>query len=169
MVCGAGRRRPLSADTVGLGGGTPGGGGGAPPGTRGALGGFDAADPGIAGVLLDGSGSERYGESLTAPVLTPPAFLSFGIPPARIPASCGPPPKASAPPDPASLCALALPASGLGGAPPGGFNDPPGTGGAPRGDGPAAFFSPPTIGADRSFVTVFLSCLPFEISPNKAP
>ena len=154
----------------GSGGALPGNRGGAPPGSRGALGGFGAAPPGSAGIRLDGSGSERYGESRSAPVLTPPVFLNFGMPPENMPANCGPPPNApSPPPDPASLCALVLPASGLGAAPPGGFNDPPGTGGAPNADGPAVFFSPPTIGADLSFVTAFLSCLPFVMSPNNAP
>lgn len=166
-----GLKFPLSAATAGFGGGAGalpggGGGGGAPPGTLGAPGGFGAEPDGGAGDLRVGSGSDRYGESVSAPVFTPPAFRNFGIPPANIPASCGPPPK---PPSPKSLFDLTRPASGFAGASDEGARGAaPGTGGAPSGDGPALFF-PSTIGDDRSFVTVFRNRAPFSISPNKAP
>jgi hypothetical protein len=109
------------------------------------------------------------------PVSTPPPrFFNFGIPPANNPASCGGCSIPDTPPESLlvwSLLLLALfPPPGTGGAsPPGAFNIP-GTGGAPaKGDGadPPDVF--PIIGADRSFVTAFLSCLPFEMSERRAP
>lgn len=63
-----------------------------------------------------------------------------------------------------------FPPPGIGGASPPGALGNPGTGGAPaNGDGadPPDVF--PIIGADRSFVTAFFSCLPFVISESKAP
>lgn len=110
--------------------------------------------------------SERYEESLFAPVSIPPRLFNFGIPPANSPPSCGaegidplsvPPPL---PPPLPALLLLSLFASlppGTGGArPPGGFGIP-GTGGALGRAGPESpdFFS--TRGADRSFVTVFFN------------
>lgn len=65
---------------------------------------------------------------------------------------------------------LALfPPPGTGGASPPGAFSIPGTGGAPAdgaADPPDVF---PIIGADRSFVTAFLSALPFVMSDSKAP
>lgn len=69
-----------------------------------------------------------------------------------------------------SLLLLAL-FPGTGGARlPGALGIPPGIGGAPpNGEGPGPFEVFPTWGADRSFVTVFLSALPFEMSERSAP
>ncbi|KAK1037253.1 hypothetical protein LTR33_016251, partial [Friedmanniomyces endolithicus] len=82
-----GRRLFLSADTPGGGGAAAeGGNGGAPPGGRsakpfGGAGGALGALPGELRALV--SGSESY-------MFTPPAlFRSFGIPPAKMPPSCG--------------------------------------------------------------------------------
>ena len=159
---GVGLRPPFNAETVGFDGGALGGIGGADPGTRGAPGGFGAEPPGIAGVRRVGSGSERYDDSASAPVLTPPDFRNLGMPPANIPPNCGPPPNAPSDPPPTSLLALALAASGLA--------NPPGTGGAPNGEGATALFvSPPTIGADLSLVTAFFNFRPFSISDRRAP
>jgi hypothetical protein len=110
------------------------------------------------------SGSERYDAWLSAPVLTlPPTLRSFGMPPARMPASCGGPDDDA--PSPPSLLLLPLEPGAGGASPPtGGLvcmpgtgGAPPGTGGAPLGlmGGPSETF--PTIGADRSltFVTFF--------------
>ncbi len=102
----------------------------------------------------------------------PPDLRSLGIPPASIPPSCGaalsPP---LPPPDPpVSLLLLALFPSGGGASPLGRFGIP-GTGGAPPIE---AFEGPletlPTIGAERSLITVtFFSCVPLVISPSSAP
>lgn len=111
---------------------------------------------------------QRLDMTVLPPVSTPPPrFLSFGMPPANKPANCG---GCSIPVAPlvslplwSLLLRALLPA-------PGGFSPPPGTGGAPpNGDGLEPPVTFPTIGADRSFVTAFLSCLPFEMSDNKAP
>jgi len=108
------------------------------------------------------SGSDEYEASPFAPVATPPpVFLSFGMPPAKIPPSCGAAMPADASFDPLltlgeSLLLLALFAPG--GA--GGLR--PGTGGAPAAaelPNPSDTF--PTIGADRSLVTAFFSLAPF--------
>jgi hypothetical protein len=169
-VTDAGRRLPLSAATDGFGGGRP-------PGTGGAFpGGFGAGARGSVGAeLRDDSGSERYGELVSAPVFTPPAFLSLGMPPANRPPNCGaalimPP----APPSPAvSLLLLARFPPGTGGARPDGGAGAfmPGTGGAPPIGGPLGPSDTlPTIGADLSLTTVtFLSFKPLLISPSSAP
>lgn len=106
VACAEGRRLFFNAATPpGRGGAAPGGGGGA-PGGPGGLGGTAPGTGGAAplggGVdtLRDvGSGSESY-----APVLIPPDFLSFGIPPANKPPNCGAagsiPPPAGLLPDP---------------------------------------------------------------------
>lgn len=44
----------------------------------------------------------------------------------------------------------------------------PGTGGAPPRGGPAVFVLLSMIGADLSFVTVFLSRVPFEMSESSS-
>ena len=65
--------------------GLPGIAGAAPPGGLGA----DAVG-GLGGEEAGSPGSERYVESAFAPVSMPPRlFLSFGIPPANSPPSCG--------------------------------------------------------------------------------
>lgn len=78
----------FKADTPpGGGGAAPGGGGGAPGGlgaAPGGKGGAAALGGGVETLLDAGSGSESY-----APVLTPPDFLNFGMPPANSPPSCG--------------------------------------------------------------------------------
>lgn len=57
---------------------------------------------------------------------------------------------------------------GIGGAKPG--RAIPGTAGAPvKGGGSTPPETFPTMGADRSFVTAFLSCLPLLISVRSAP
>lgn len=96
------------------------------------------------------------------------------MPPANRPPSCGAA-SIEAPTFrlPSSLLLLAL-LPGTGGARPLGIAGAPlpkpGTGGAPPIGGPPpppeGF---PTIGADRSFVTAFLSALPFAMSPSRAP
>lgn len=141
----------------------------------------------------DDSGSDVYDESLFAlkgelgtllrlcmvfkfspPVsIPPPRFFSFGIPPANKPPSCGGCSiLVTAPeflPDWSLLLLALFPPPGMGGAsPPGTFNIP-GTGGAPADTGPGPPDVLPTTGADRSFVTAFLSCLPFDMSCSKAP
>jgi hypothetical protein len=149
----------------------PGSGGAAPGGRGGAPGGLGAAAEGKGGAaargggvdtLRDvGSGSESY-----APVLTPPDFLSFGIPPANSPPSCGAagsiPPPAGALPCPWSLLLRAL--FGAGGL-------RPGTGGAPPIGGPALFVGLLlTIGAERSLTTVtFFNLAPLLMSLRSAP
>ncbi|KAL5385674.1 hypothetical protein PMIN02_008736 [Paraphaeosphaeria minitans] len=157
----------------------PGAGGGRPPGVGGAAaGGLGAAPRGWLGAeLRDVSGSDRCGELCSLPVSTPPDFLSFGKPPANRPPSCGaaltipvPPPTAS----PAvSLLLLAL-LPGTGGArPDGGAGALPmaGMGGAPPTGGPLGPSDTlPTMGADRSFITVtFFNLAPLVMSPNSAP
>lgn len=106
------------------------------------------------------------------PVSTPPpVFLSFGMPPAKRPASCGAASMGAAGASrlPWSLLLLAL-LPGTGGArPPGAFGKP-GTGGAPpTGDGPGPPDTFPITGADRSFVTAFFKAFPLEISERRAP
>ena len=110
-----GRSWFLSWATDGAEGGALGGGGGAEPGALGAGGGRAVGAPEGGGGRLDVSGSERYALLVSAPVSMPalPVFLSFGIPPAKRPASCGgpalptpPPPVASGAP---SLLLLPLP------------------------------------------------------------
>jgi hypothetical protein len=67
---------------------------GLPPGIGGA-GGAEGGRPGGFGAAPRGSlgaepGSERYGVCpSSAPVFTPPDFLSFGMPPANIPPNWG--------------------------------------------------------------------------------
>lgn len=88
-----GRRLFLKAAIDGIAGAPPGGRGGAEPGTRGgAPGGLGTegaeAIGGLGTVLFVVSGSDRYGELLSAPVsIPPPVFRNFGMPPARIPAN----------------------------------------------------------------------------------
>jgi hypothetical protein len=156
----------LSPPKIGFGGGRPPGIGGA----GGAPGGFGAEPRGGLGIeLRDVSGSDRYGALLcSAPVLTPPAFLSFGMPPANMPASCGGAGIALSP------VSLLLRARFPGGAsPPGGAGGlpMPGTGGAPvmaGADGPSETL--PTMGDDRSFTTVtFFSRAPLPMSDSRAP
>ncbi|KAK0291400.1 hypothetical protein LTS00_008400 [Friedmanniomyces endolithicus] len=158
-----GRRLFLSAATPGGGGAAAeGGNGGAPPGGRntkpfGGAGGALGALPGELRALV--SGSESY-------MFTPPAlFRSFGIPPAKMPPSCGADsmPGAGLPPW-SLLLRTRLPPAGAGGR-------SPGTGGAPPAGGPAdaELVLASIMGADRSFTTVFLSRVPLDISPSKAP
>lgn len=149
----------------GAGGAAPGGGGGAP-------GGLGAAPLGGVGTELRAvSGSDMYGDFVSAPVFTPPDFLSLGMPPANSPPSWGGAAIPLSPPVSLLLLAL-LPPPGTGGAsPPGGAGGlpMPGTGGAPPIAG-AASLTFPTIGADRSLITpTFFSFAPFEMSPNSAP
>lgn len=123
--------------------------------------------------LRDDSGSDVYDDSRFAPVSTPPPrFLSFGIPPANIPANCGGCSIPVTPPSSLLLWSLLLRAlfpPGTGGANPPGL-DIPGTAGADaKGDGPEVSDTFPIIGADRSFVTAFFNCFPFEISDRRAP
>lgn len=124
-----GRKLFLKFATDGNAGAEPGGSGGADPGSLGALppgGGGACPMGGLGAEFLDVSGSERYGDLLSEslPVSTPPAFLSFGIPPAKRPASCGGALKLSPPLSPPSLLLLAL--LGVGGASPGGGGAMPG-------------------------------------------
>ena len=168
---------PLMLDAkepTGLSGGLAlgiGGAGGAPPGgSGGAPGGLGTTRGGVGAELLV-SGSDMYGDLVSAPVLTPPDFLNFGMPPANNPPSCGGAAIPLSPP--VSLLLLArFPPPGTGGAsPPGGAGGlpMPGTGGAPPIAG-AASLTFPTIGADRSFTTpTFFSFNPLLISPNNAP
>ena len=140
--------------------------------TLGAPGGFGAVEAGSWRVdFRDVSGSERYEESRSAPVsMPPPVFFSFGIPiPANIPPNCGAagivPPSALPAPWPLSLLLLAR------------FGTAPGTGGAKPGLAGVGVIAVPvdepdplsSIGADRSFVTAFLSLVPLVMSPSKAP
>lgn len=165
-----GRRLFLRAAIDGLGGGRPPGIGGAAPR------GFGAATLGSLGAEpREVSGSERYGELLSAPVFTPPAFLSFGIPPANNPPSCGAPldiPASLAPSPPVSLLLRAR-FPGTGGARPGGAGafPMPGIGGAPPIGGPLGPSDTfPTCGADRSLICVtFFSLAPLLMSDRSAP
>lgn len=149
---------------------TPGGAGGA---EGGAPGGFGAAPRGSAGAEARfDSGSERYGAwSWSAPVLTPPDFLSLGMPPANNPPSCG----GAASPAPLSVSLLLLARfapPGTGGASPGtaGGLPIPGIAGAPMGAALAPPLTLPTIGADRSLICVtFFSFMPLLMSPKSAP
>ena len=151
-----------------------GSGGGRAPGGLGAAptGGF-GADAVVARGLV-ASESDKYEESLFAPVSTPPRLRSFGMPPANRPPNCGGPLAApelllSSLAGPVSLLLRNLFAEGIGGAnPPGAFGIP-GTGGAPPTGGPADLFSFPIMGADRSLVTAFLSFgAPLLISAKRA-
>jgi hypothetical protein len=152
--------------------------GGRPPGTGGAggaPGGFGAdARGGLGTELRDVSGSDRYGVALcSAPVLTPPDFLSFGMPPANKPPSCGADAIELSPP-PVSLLLLArFPPPGAGGTSPGGAGalPMPGTGGAPPiGGALGPSLTLPTVGADRSLTTVtFFSLAPLPMSDSSAP
>lgn len=166
-----GRRLFLRAAIDGLGGGRAPGTGGAAPGGFGA-----AARGGFGAELRDVSGSERYGEEVSAPVSTPPPlFFSVGIPPANKPPNCGaaltiPPPPPS---PPVSLLLLArLPGTG-GARPPGGAGGLPipGIGGAPPIGGPLGPSETfPTCGADRSLTCVtFFNLAPLLISDSSAP
>lgn len=97
------------------------------------------------------SGSEEYADSLFAPAATPtPVFLSFGMPPAKIPPSCGAavPEDASSPP----LLTLGTSLLALGLFAPGGAGGlSPGTGGAPEATELVVPSDPfATIGAERS-------------------
>ena len=152
--------------------------GAAPDGGVGAaiVGGFDAE-------FREDSGSDVYDDSRFAeleldryiesgirnlpPVsIPPPRFFNFGIPPANNPANCGGCSIPDAPPLSLLLWSLLLRArfAGTGGA------SPPGGRGAPangdEADSPDVF---PMTGADRSFVTAFLSCFPFVMSVRRAP
>jgi hypothetical protein len=150
--------------------------GGRPPGiggAGGAPGGF-GADPrgGLGAEPRDVSGSDAYGTLLSsAPVLTPPAFLSFGMPPANIPASCGGAAAALSPPPVSLLLRARFPPGGA--SPPGGAGGLPipGTGGAPVIAGALGPFDTfPTRGDDRSFTTpTFLSLAPLPMSDSSAP
>lgn len=157
-----GRKLFLSAAIPGAGGGRPPGIGGAAPG------GFGAAPRGGLGAeLRDVSGSDKYGELLSLPVSTPPAFLSFGMPPANRPPNCGAaltiPPPPPAPSPPVSLLLLAR-FPGTGGARPEGGAGAlpiPGTGGAPPMGGPLGPSDTfPICGADRSFTVTFFNLAP---------
>lgn len=151
--------------------------GGRPPGMGGAgeaPGGL-GADPrgGFGTELRDVSGSDRYGAlPWSAPVLTPPAFLSFGMPPANKPPSCGGAAIALSPPPVSLLLRARLPPPG-GASPPGGAGGlpMPGIGGAPAIAGAAGPSETlPTVGADRSLTCVtFLSLAPFPMSDSSAP
>lgn len=167
-----GRKLFLKADIDGFGGG------GRPPGIGGAAPGGLGAAPlgGLGAVVREVSGSDRYGELLSAPVLTPPAFRSFGIPPANKPPSCGGPADAVlslAPSPPVSLLLLARPPGTGGARPEGGAGalPMPGIGGAPPTGGPLGpsdTFA--TIGADLSLTCVtFFNLAPLLISERRAP
>lgn len=150
-----------------------GAGGGRELGSFGATGGFGALVAGGGLGFLGPSDFERNAASELAPVSTPPRFFSFGIPPAKRPASCGGDsvaPLSLGPPVSLPLLTLpAFPPPGTGGAMPDGGFAMPGTGGAPPTgplDAPELF---EICGADLSFVTVFLSCVPFVISVRRAP
>jgi hypothetical protein len=165
-ACGDGRREPLSADTP------PGSAGAAPGGRGGAPGGLGAAPPGLGGAIAlgggvdtlrdEGSGSESY-----APVLTPPDFLSLGIPPANSPPNCGGAADSVLLPVGPLPCPWSLLLRALFGA--AGLS--PGTGGAPPIGGAAALFVGLllTIGADRSLTVTFFSLAPLLISLSRAP
>ena len=145
-----GRRLFFSWATEGIAGAAPRGGGGGPPGGIGA-----AMEGGCGAVRFDVSGSDRYGELLSAPVsMLPRTLRSFGRPPASIPANGGGPPvplPSPPPPPPPSPSLLLLARLGGGGANHGRFGMP-GTGGAPPigAGGPSDFLS--KIGADRSLI-----------------
>ena len=127
---------------------------------------------GLGTAVLEVSESDRYGEALSAPVSTPPALRSFGIPPANIPPSCGAVLVVFviAPACPPSLLLLErLPAPG-GARLPAGF-DKPGIGGAPPTGGPEGpLLTFPSCGADRSLIdSTFFNFAPFDMSPKSAP
>lgn len=114
-----------------------------------------------------------YGELLSRPVSIPlPVFLSFGIPPASIPASCGGPDDPAPPlPSPAPSLLLRARLRAGGARLPGvGRLGMPGTGGAPAigAAGAPSFLS--SIGADRSFTTpTFFSRVPASMLLRSAP
>lgn len=154
--------RRLATSGLGAGGDSDkgGGGGGRAPGGLGADGGFGAdATGGFGGE----PSSERYGESLFAPVSTPPRLRNLGIPPANRPPSCaaGALGALSTPEPPPPLLLRSRfpvdPEGGTGGVPVGG-RAIVGTGGAPTTGGPDVFPpSFPRTGADLSLVTVFFN------------
>ena len=163
---GGGFLRFATSGFTGAGGGEPaetGRGGGRTPG------GFGAEATGG----LELSFSDLYGESRLAPVSTPPRLRSLGIPPARIPASCGGAPGALSPPAPAPAPLSLRPrlaAPGIGGACAVGGFFIPGTGGAlATGGAPPDFTPPETWGADLSLVTAFFNRVPLLISDRSAP
>lgn len=134
-------------------------------------------DGGMEVIFRELSGSERYEESRSAPVsIPPPIRFSLGIPPAKIPPNWGaagtPPPMPLPPPPPVSLLLLPRFAEvdpAIRGARPECLAKP-GTAGAPLRGGPAGGPAPLSIiGAERSLVTAFLSLVPFDMSPSKAP
>lgn len=111
---------------------------------------------------------------MSLPVATPPpVFLNFGIPPAKIPPSCGAEAMAAPPVSPPSLLLLArLPPGGGGGAkPPGadGLFAIPGTGGAPIAGAAGADIFVSIIGADLSLTTTFFNLAPPSILLSSAP
>jgi hypothetical protein len=150
------------------------------PGMVGAApGGGFGAEKGLGAARPASPGSDRYDEPASAPVSMPArVFFSFGMPPAKRPASWGAesapeaPPLAEAWPAPWSLLLRAL-LPGTGGArPPGGFGAPPmpGIGGAPPTGGPDEDEdAEATCGAERSFVTAFLRARPLWMSERRAP
>lgn len=143
-------------------------------------GGLGAVEVGsLATALLEVSGSEFEELSCSDPRSSPiPVFLSLGMPPARIPPSCGTVGSSPPPPSrPESLLLLTLFAAadpGTGGARPTGGLPIPGTGGAlvvgaPPAKGPIEGTSDALIwGADLSFVTAFFNFVPFVIAPSRA-
>ena len=123
------------------------------------VGGFGGAPKGSFGAVgFEASKSKMSFESVSAPVLTPPLlFFNFGIPPANSPPSCGASVLATAA---APLSLLDLFAADKGAAvAPGAFNVP-GTAGA-LGANPPVSLGLSNMGADLSFVTAFLSPVPF--------
>ena len=174
-----GRRLFFSAATFGIAGAAPGGGGGANPGILGgAPGGFGTEAMGSRGMaLLVDSGSDRYGELLSAPVSMPaPVFRSFGMPPANIPANCGGPADAAVLRSSSSLSpppSLLLRARfGGGGASDGRFGraPSPGTGGAPLIGAAGPSDTLPSVGADLSLICVtFFSFVPCSMLLKRAP
>lgn len=104
----------------------------------------------------DDSGSEEYEASSLAPVAIPPLFLSFGIPPAKSPPSCGAALDVESTAGRETSLLLRALFAAVAGTP-----SPPGTGGAPS-DGLVAELDsfPTTIGADLSFVVAFFSFRP---------
>lgn len=108
-------------------------------------------------------------------MLTPtPVFLNLGIPtPAKSPPNCGAAGAAGAPELPPSdaavslLMRLGVVAAARDGAV--GNLPRPGIAGADAMDGPDEDVGLSSIGADLSLVSVFLSLVPFVMSPSNAP